>query len=83
MKSNVEIIKNFLASQIDGEPVPPHGSKAIADLRVAIAEIHKHRSSQELQTLALEILGLIIDRAASGIQAEQTLQRFVRGDADY
>jgi len=83
MKSNVEIIKTFLVSQLDGETVPPHGSKAIADLSAAIREIHKHRSSQELQTLALEILGLIIDRASSGIQAEQTLQRFVRGDADY
>ena len=83
MKSNVEIIKNFLASQIDGEPVPTHGSKAIADLSAAIREIHKHRSSQELQTLGLEILGLVIDRASSGIQAEETLLRFVRGEADY
>jgi len=83
MKSNIQTIKSFLASQLDGNPVPPHGSKVIADLTTAIAEIHKHRSSQELQTLALEVLGLIIDRAASGIQAEQTLQRFVRGDADY
>ena len=83
MKSNVEIIKTFLVSQLDGETVPPHGSKVIADLTTAIAEIHKHKSSQELQTLALEVLGLVIDRASSGIKAEQTLLRFVRGDADY
>ena len=83
MKSNIQTIKSFLVSQIDGEPVPPHGSKAIADLSTAIREIHKHKSSQELQTLALEVLGLVIDRASSGIKAEQTLQRFVRGDADY
>jgi len=80
MKSNVEIIKNFLASQIDGNPVPPHGSKAIADLSAAIREIHKHRSSQELQTLALEVLGLIIDRASSGIQSEMALQKYIRGN---
>ena len=83
MKSNIQTIKSFLASQLDGNPVPPHGSKVIADLTTAIAEIHKHRSSQELQTLALEVLGLVIDRASSGIKAEQTLLRFVRGDADY
>ena len=78
--SNIQIIKTFLVSQIDGEPVPPHGSKAIADLSTAIREIHKHRSSQELQTLALEILGLIIDRASSGIQSEMALQKYIRGN---
>ena len=80
MKSNIQIITEFLTAQMDGETVPAAGSAALAELGRAIADIQKHQSSQELQVLALHCIGAVINRASSSIAAQNTLQQFIRGD---
>ena len=80
MKSNIQIITEFLTAQMDGEAVPVAGSKELAELGRAIADIQEHQSNQELQVLALHTIGAVINRASSSIAAQTTLQRFIRGD---
>lgn len=80
MKSNIQTITDFLSTQMDGEPVPPTNSPQMQELSAAIQSIQKHDSNQELLTLALKTIGLVIDRARSNIAAETTLHRFIRGE---
>lgn len=80
MKSNIQIITEFLTAQMDGEAVPAAGSKELAELSCAIDNIQKHQSNQEMQVLALHCLGAVINRASSSIAAQSTLHRFIRGE---
>lgn len=80
MKSNIQTIVDFVSSQMDGESVPPGGSKALAQLENAVREVHKHQSTQELQMLGLHVIGAVINRVSSNIQAQATLGKFIRGD---
>lgn len=78
MKTHIETVAAFIAEQMDGGVVPPHNSAALERLSAAIAAIQK-AGDNDLQILALRIVGTVIDRARSGIGAEQTLQSFIRG----
>ena len=79
MKSNIQTIVDFIAGQMDSEPVPPSGSAGLTALENAVRSIQKHQSSQELQTLANHVVGAVIDRVRSNIAAQQTLQQFLQG----
>ncbi|KWT64454.1 MULTISPECIES: hypothetical protein [unclassified Variovorax] len=75
---NIDALIDFLARQMDGEPVPPTGSQALGAIETAIRDIHKYKSDQELHVLALRTIGAIIDRVGSNIAAEQTLRNFIQ-----
>jgi len=79
MKTHIDTITNFIASQMDGEPVPCHNSNALNQLSEAIRAIQTDASDNTLQTLGLMALGAVIARVRSNIVAEQTLQTFIRG----
>lgn len=78
MQTHIETIADFLTRQMDGEQVPPHNSAALDRLSEAIAAIQK-AGDNDLQILALRIVGTVIDRTRSGIGAQQTLESFIRG----
>lgn len=83
MKTNINVIIEFLAAQMDGEQVPPTGSAALGRLSEAVAAINKTPSDPVLQELALRTLGAVIARVRSGIGAEKTLREFIQPGGDH
>ncbi|PKO62389.1 MAG: hypothetical protein CVU24_04245 [Betaproteobacteria bacterium HGW-Betaproteobacteria-18] len=81
MNPNIETIVNLASDLMDGQQ-PPTGLK-LEKVENAVRELHKHQSGAEYQVLGLAMLGALIDRVGSGIQAQQTLQRFIRGGNDH
>ena len=78
--SNIEIITQFIAEQMDGEPVPPAGSSAFKQIHKSVGEILKHNSTRELELLAHHVLGEVINRVGANVKAQATLEKFIRGD---
>ncbi len=78
-QNHIDTITKFIASQMDGESVPCHNSKALQQLSEAVEAIHKDASGNTLQTLGLAALGAVIARVRSNISAEQALHTFIRG----
>ena len=80
MNPNIKTITDLARDLMDGQQ-PPTGQK-LEKVENAVRELHKHQSDAEYQVLGLAMLGAVIDRVGSDIQAQQTLQRFIRGGAD-
>lgn len=80
MNPNIKTITDLARDLMDGQQ-PPTG-QALEKVNNAIGELHKHQSANEYQVLGLALLGALIDRVGSDIQAQQALQRFIRGGAD-
>lgn len=80
MNPNIQTIVNLARDLMDGQQ-PPTGKK-LEEVENAVRELHKHQSGAEYQVLGLALLGALIDRVGSDIQAQKTLQRFIRGGAD-
>jgi hypothetical protein len=78
MNYTIETLISFLVAQMDREPIPSSGSRELAAIETAIYDIHKRRSDQELQVLALRVVGVIIDRVGSNLAAEQVLRDFIQ-----
>lgn len=77
---HIETVIAFINTQMDGDQVPPHNSATIAQLRTAIEGLQTSAKDNDWQVLGLRALGAVIDRARSGIAAEQTLHTFIRRD---
>lgn len=75
---HIENFISFLSSQMDGDAVPPAGSAELNQLSMALAELQKHQSGQEMQLLALRTIGAVIDRVRSNITAEKALREFIQ-----
>lgn len=77
MKTHIETIANFIATQMDGEQVPPHNSAALARLSEAVKAIQQ-ASDRDLAMLALRVVSIAIDRIRSSITAERALHDFIQ-----
>lgn len=75
---HIETLVDFIARQMDGEQVPPTGSIALGRLASAISAMQTKATPDELQTLGLRAIGVVIDRARSSIAAEETLRNFIQ-----
>lgn len=74
---NTKPLLQFLSEQMDGAKPPLHNSPEVNQLAQAVGEMQK-ASQKEQSAFALEVLGLVIDRVRSGIQAEHVLHAFIR-----
>ncbi len=78
MKSHIENIVAFIASQMDGESVPTTGSAALNQLSDAVKALQT-AGDTDWQSLGMRTMSAVIDRVRSNIAAEQTLHAFIRG----
>lgn len=78
MNSNIQILVDLAASLMDGQQ-PPTGQK-LEKVENAVRELHRHKSDSEFAMLGLCLLGVLIDRVGSDIQAQKTLQKYIRGN---
>ena len=79
MNPNIQLVANLARDLMDGQQPPPAGPK-LDPYGKAIHELQKHKSAAEYELLGKVLLGVLIDRVGSDIQAQQTLQSFIRGD---
>lgn len=75
---NIQTLVNVARDLMDGQQPPPAGPKLEA-IECAIRELHKHKSTAEFELLGWALLGVLIERVGSNVQAQETLQRFIRG----
>lgn len=76
--ANIRILTDLARELMDGQQPPPSGPK-LEPIEDAIRELQKHQSTAEFELLGLAMLGVLIDRVGSNIQAQQTLQKFIQG----
>ena len=75
---NIQILANVMRELVDGQQPPPAGPKLEA-IESAVRELHKHKSPAEFELLGWVLLGVLIERVGTGVKAQETLQRFIRG----
>lgn len=75
---NIQTLVTVARDLMDGQQPPPAGAKLEA-IEGAIRELHKHKSPAEFELLGYAMLGVLIERVGSNLQAQETLQRFIRG----
>ncbi|MDW5441979.1 hypothetical protein [Polaromonas sp. SM01] len=78
MTKNIDTLISFVASQMDGEQVPPASSAAFNQISEAVGAVQRG-SDKELQALGLRVMGAIIDRVRANIAAEKALHTFITG----
>lgn len=78
MNQDVQTIADFIREQMDGQQVPPDGSKALEQLTQAVGNLLRHNSTRELEFLGSTLLGVVIERARSSVAAQATLKAFIR-----
>ncbi len=79
MKSHIDTITNFLASQMEGDQVPPSNNTTMLQLTDAVAAMQKSATSADWQLLGVRTVGAVIDHVRAGIGAESALHAFLRG----
>lgn len=78
---SILVIKDFVASQMDGQPVPPAASQEVERLKKAVVVIH-HSTPNDHGRLGLELLDTVISRVRSSIAAETALTSLINGGRD-
>lgn len=75
---NIETLVNLARELMDGQQPPPKGPK-LEPIENAIRTLQKHQSPAEYELLGLALLGVLIERVGSNLQAQETLNKFLRG----
>ncbi len=75
---SILVIKDFVASQMDGQPIPPAASPEAEKLQKAVAAILRSTPCEHGR-LGLQLLDVIINRVRSSISAEIALTNAVSG----
>ncbi|MDO8262188.1 MAG: hypothetical protein Q7T21_03075 [Gallionella sp.] len=75
---NIQTLVDLARELMDGQQPPPAGPK-LDQVENAVRELQKHQSTAEFELLGIALLGALIDRVGSNIQAEKTLRQFIGG----
>jgi hypothetical protein len=78
MNPDIKTIIDFVREQMDGGQVPPAGSSEFNAMGQAVGNLIRHNSPRELEILAHEVLGVVIDRVRSNLAAEKALRAFIQ-----
>ena len=78
---NITTLVDVARDLMCGEQPPPAGPR-LEKIECAIRELHTHKSPVEFELLGYALLGVLIERIGSNVQAQATLERFIRGAAD-
>lgn len=78
---SIQVIKDFVTSQMDGQLVSPATSPEAEKLQKAVAAILRSTPSDHGR-LGLELLDAVIGRVRSSIAAETALHDFITGGRD-
>lgn len=75
---NIQTLVDLARELMDGQQPPPAGPK-LEPFGNAVRALHKHKSTTEFELLGYALLGVLIERIGSNLEAQQTLQKFISG----
>lgn len=75
---NIQVLANLARELMDGQQPPPQGPK-LEPIENAIRTLQKHQSTAEFELLGIALLGVLIERVGSNLQAQETLRKFITG----
>lgn len=76
--ANIRTIVDLARELMDGQQPPPSGPK-LEPIEDAIRTLQKHQSTAEFELLGIAMLGALIERVGSNLQAQETLRKFITG----